>query len=65
MELRWRQDQKSGERSRLSFRSSLYVFTDIKGAAASRFSVQKWVVTPMAGADHDDRLIRRMFESPR
>jgi RNA polymerase primary sigma factor len=38
VELRWRQGQKMGERSRLSFRSSLYVFTDIKGTAASCFS---------------------------
>lgn len=40
----------------------LYVFTDTKGATASCFSAQRWVVTPMAGADHDYRLIRMMFK---
>ena len=40
---------------------ALYVFTDVKGAAASCFSLQRWVVTPMVSTNHRDRLLRGVF----
>jgi hypothetical protein len=38
--------------------SKPYAFTDITGAAASRFPAQKWVVTPMAHTSPHARLFR-------
>ena len=38
-----------------------YAFTDTEGHCGTLFLAQRWVITPMAGAIHNDRLLRGVF----